>query len=399
MAGDLCQKIPTHIILFHILPRLPVESLQRCKSVCQQWRSFLKTRYFASMCNRRLTNGSTVDQSCHKLLFLPCYDNYEPGFRIMDCEAPDDGGGLSSQWNPLPFKYSGQDKIRIQTSLHGLVCICVQYEDWYRSKTELVLWNPLTRKYKMLGKTNPHMESYFPEVRALGLYYSGMSDDDDKEYKLLTVSYKQSFHIYSLKSDSWRKVDLADNYQTLISDLELGWEMISDSTWFNGNLYFLKGRLVLKFDTNVEKFTIIPTHPSLNDLDVKRMTMDVHKGVMHLGVHYETSQHQNSKKAHIQLWKMTEDENWDKVGVPFRIDISMYPFSRLRNKTWLMVESIKRGYFDKEEKKLHKVDYSKSYTKGKNCVTNAKSTQIISIYDSLAKVNYIESFLSIDGSI
>nr|XP_043636124.1 putative F-box protein At5g51000 [Erigeron canadensis] len=319
----------------------------------------------------------------------------------MNCEAPD-CDGLISQYYPLPFK-SMQNKISSQTSLHGLVCICAKF-GIYVYKTELVIWNPLTGEYKMIGKPNPHMESsYFSEVKALGLYHSGMFDD--KDYKLLTVSSDRSVHIYSLKSDSWTKVDSSDNYQTL-SDLEFGREMINSSTWFNGHLYFLTERFaVLKFDTNVERFTIIPTHPSLNDFDVKRLTKDVQKGVIHLGVHYETSQHRTAKKAHIQLWKMIEDENWEKIGVSFRIDISMHPFSWLRNKTWLMVESVqkeyKRGYgreYDKEEK-LHKVGYNKSYTKGKNCVTNAKSAPIISLYDGHAKVNYIESFLSIDGSI
>nr|XP_043638141.1 F-box protein At2g07140-like [Erigeron canadensis] len=293
----------------------------------------------------------------------------------MDCEAPD--GGLIAERYHLPsLKYLYKVKVNAQTSLHGLICVCGK-------NNKLVLWNPLTGEFKVL--INPCAK----KVKVLGLYYTGTSN---KDYKLLSVTSILNVHTYSLKSNSWRKVDSIDNYQTL-SDLGVRRGAISSSTWFNGNLYFLIERSVLKFDTQMEKFTIIPTHPSFKDLNIKVLTMNLKKGVIHLGVKYETeiSLHQQSKKACIQLWRMTTDEIWEKVGLSYRVDISMDPFHWLRNKTWLMIESL--------DQKLYKVDCSKSYTKGKKFITGGKSVPIVKMDEGYAKLNYMESFMPIDGSI
>nr|XP_043638142.1 putative F-box only protein 15 [Erigeron canadensis] len=313
------HKIPTHIIFFHILPRLSVDSLQRCKRVCKEWDSFLETRFFVNMHIRHylLTNGSTY-QPRPKFLFLN-----EKRFRIIDCEAPCDG--LKDHGHALPFE-ANLRSIDIQTSLHGLVCVggwfgksLFQRDDYF----DLVLWNPLTGQYKMLCKTHRHIQFDFSEVIALlGLYYC----DDD--YKLLTVSSNASVRIYSLKSDSWRWVDSTNNYQTLL-DLGLGTESppkisSSSSIWLSGNLYFLTKSYqrfpgssardcysILKFDSKMEYFTVIPTHPSLKALDLESVRMNVQKGVIHLGAKYKIS----LTKAYIQLWEMIGDETWEKVYV------------------------------------------------------------------------------------
>nr|XP_043626118.1 F-box protein At2g07140-like [Erigeron canadensis] len=380
------KGLPRRIIFFHILPRLPVSSLQRCRSVCKGWHSFLKSRLFANLHNRHLTNGSVV-QLRPKLLFLPREHPWS-GFRIMDCEAPGDGS-ISQVRYPLPFVPANTYFIQALSSLHGLVCVCLHKKN---QVTDLVIWNPLTGESKTLSKTNPCFNKlYFLHPMSLGLYYNAADDD----YKLLVVSsYDLGVHIYSLKSDSWRNVDSTDNYQTLSHFKPRraeGW-VLSNGTWSNGNLYFLYARnkrpwstdkkrrrqpSIIKFDAKIEKFTVIPTPPSLMDLDVTYSSMNVEGGIIHLGVKYETSRYVYSTNANIQMWRMIGDQgNWEKVGGQHKVDNLLEPLHWIGNKTWLMI---------KNGRDIYKVDHSKD-----KCILRNYMPQT---------VRYTESFISLDRSI
>ncbi|KAL6294835.1 hypothetical protein ACE6H2_002977 [Prunus campanulata] len=47
------QRLPTEIIFYHILPRLPPEALMRCKYVCKSWSSLIRSPSFVTDFNDR----------------------------------------------------------------------------------------------------------------------------------------------------------------------------------------------------------------------------------------------------------------------------------------------------------------------------------------------------------
>ncbi|PQP92687.1 hypothetical protein Pyn_26998 [Prunus yedoensis var. nudiflora] len=46
-------ELPTEIIFYHILPRLPPEALMRCKYVCKSWSSLIRSPSFVTDFNDR----------------------------------------------------------------------------------------------------------------------------------------------------------------------------------------------------------------------------------------------------------------------------------------------------------------------------------------------------------
>ncbi|KAI3814699.1 hypothetical protein L1987_14343 [Smallanthus sonchifolius] len=123
-------------------------------------------------------------------------------FFSIDCDAPDEGFSTLT----LPFKASDPDNVSILASCNGMICIGMQkrisYVDEY---ADLILWNPLTSEYKTLSKTNSNRECYEKSCSCDGfrMYYSSSEDD----YRLLRVTKSCNAYIYSLKSDSWRKIE------------------------------------------------------------------------------------------------------------------------------------------------------------------------------------------------
>ncbi|KAI3524502.1 hypothetical protein L1887_03160 [Cichorium endivia] len=105
-----------------------------------------------------------------------------------------------------------------------------RYDDKYYY---LVLWNPVTGDYKRLSKSNSYKECYEVTGRAYGLYYSN-SDDD---YKLLIVTHDHYACIYSLKSNSWRKLDSKEDLKRIQYVVSESW---GESLLQNDKLFFLK---------------------------------------------------------------------------------------------------------------------------------------------------------------
>ncbi|KAJ9542051.1 hypothetical protein OSB04_028557, partial [Centaurea solstitialis] len=156
------------------------------------------------------------NQNHHKQLIVPSTRPWKY-FRTIDCETPQ--VGLSSN-RSLPFKANGND-FSIIASLDGLVCVGIDllrhswgtHSSWCRY-LDIILWNPLTGDYKTLSKDISHANCFRIPARGYGLYYS-RSDDD---YKLLRVTESVDAYIYSLKSNSWRKMD-GDGELTKVASL------------------------------------------------------------------------------------------------------------------------------------------------------------------------------------
>ncbi|KAJ9542056.1 hypothetical protein OSB04_028562, partial [Centaurea solstitialis] len=203
------------------------------------------------------------DQNHHRLLILPT-TNLCRYFRTIDCETPE--AGLSAN-RSVPFE-ANSNEMSIISSLNGLT----------------------------LSKYISHGIRY-------ELYYSCCDDD----YRLLCLTLHSDAYIYSLNSDSWRKVELPScpPLQHLMS-----------SCLLNENLYFLEqsrkaphlwSYLILRFNTSTEKFTKIAA-PSLRDVTKYCFSLTVVSGCVYLCA---------SSKEHswdeLELWKMDRDGEWTKV--------------------------------------------------------------------------------------
>nr|GFC28691.1 hypothetical protein [Tanacetum cinerariifolium] len=232
--------------------------------------------------------------------------------------------------------------------------------------SHLILWNPLTNEYKRLSKFNSHEECN--NIRNLGshfgLYYNCCEDD----YKLLFVdSPENKAYIYSLKSDSWRKVDAFQSTHTLYHG---HW---SPCTYLNENLFFVQehsnGRSssIIRFDTKTERLLMIDT-PYV-DANRNRYaystTIMVMSNCIHVCVKYDTNtKYPRSdlrwRETYIKLWKLDEYGNMKQVVTyqlrPLVYGISksyLIPFHLMRNGNWLMRDGWSQNL------KVYKVDLKK----------------------------------------
>ncbi|XP_024961208.1 F-box/kelch-repeat protein At3g06240-like [Cynara cardunculus var. scolymus] len=344
----MANMLPDDILLFQILPRLPARSIGRSMCVCKQWHSFLTTPVFTKMHLHHVNN-----QNHHKLLVVsttnPC--KY---FQTIDCETPELG---LSAIRSLPFEANSKEMLVI-SSLNGLVCVSIdsllhgslRYSD-------IILWNPLTGDYKMLSKDNSNGKNFRIAAKGYGLYYSSCDDD----HRLLRVTQSGDAYIYSLKSDSWRKVE------STICCLLKYWNL---SCVLNEKLYFLaQGRnkmnvwsyLIIRFDTKTETFTEIAA-PCLEYIGTSCLKLKVVSECIHLCVSSKGIKSWDK----LEVWKMDGDGEWTKT-VSYCDKLCKHVFSRplylMKNGNWL-VGSKGKGYVYKVDLEMKTAKEVCAYTDG-----------------------------------
>ncbi|KAI3711766.1 hypothetical protein L1987_70312 [Smallanthus sonchifolius] len=315
-------ELPPDLILFNILPRLPAKTAVRFKSVCKQWRSFLNTRTFYNLHHHHVTTNP--HQNNHKLLLLSIPTQYN--FFTIDCDAPDEGFTTLT----LPFEACDPDNMSILASCNGMICIGMKKRSYAVDEyADLILWNPLTSEYKTLSKTNSNRECYEKSCSCDGftMYYTSSQDD----YRLLRVTKSSNAYIYSLKSDSWRKIESKGSnwnfYQWMPSVL------------LDEKVYFLNQRRtkvwIIRFDTKTEKFTKIanPSFRKQKPAFWKSWSFSVERGCIQLYL-------RNSNDGRIYLWRMNGDGDWSNVEMTYlpkpSLNYYLSPLHLMRNGNWIM---------------------------------------------------------------
>ncbi|GKC25362.1 F-box/kelch-repeat protein-like protein [Tanacetum coccineum] len=343
-----------------ILLWLPVRSLICCLRVSKQWHSIIKSPMFANMHLKRITHGD--HQNNHKLLML--YRNIPCTFSIFDCETLEVG-----PCRPVPFEVV-KGNICIKSSCNGLVLVTLAKDVNDKMLSDIILWNPLTGDYKTLTTKPKYYKEFYSRGNVFEMYYNSSEED----YRILRITYSSNVYIYSLKSDTWRRIKLKDAFQSL---------PLFPDNWFAGtcwnqNIYFHKdGNKSVRFDTKTEKFTVIET-PFNQERTYSNF--NVQRGCMYLCVKYYIQSHSSSKE-YIELWKMHEDGDWEKVAT-YTQDAYLHQFLRplhlMRDGNWLM-QTRSTGY------ELYKVDLENKHNEGSQRLNNFNCSE---------GGKYIETFVS-----
>ncbi|KAI3524213.1 hypothetical protein L1887_02865 [Cichorium endivia] len=289
--------LPPDITFYHILPRLPGKSVARFTRVSKQWHSFIRTHGFHKMHLHHVINDH---QNHQKLLFLP--HNRPWDFQTIDCETPEDGITVS---RPLPFKVRPGQKISIVASLHGMVCVGLRKRGLI---FDLILWNPVTGDYKTLSKPGSHINDCHKfHKNKFGLYYSSSEED----YKLVSLTCNLSnVYIYSLKSDSWRKVETPSWTSDQFSNQKAPSVLLNEKFYFLNRLSSArKSYSIVMFDTQIEKLRDIET-PHFGNRWTDCVDFMVVKDCIHFCVAIIIS---TRRYDTIEQWRMDGDGDWTKV--------------------------------------------------------------------------------------
>ncbi|PIM97035.1 hypothetical protein CDL12_30502 [Handroanthus impetiginosus] len=172
-----------------ILRRLPVKSLKRFRAVAKSWCSLIDSENFIKLHLRQ----SLVTNSNRHLILGGL------GLYSVDLDLLDKAHVITT-----PFYYKSVDGIC--NSCNGIVLVMSEPP---------VLWNPFSREYKILPNCSVQLptplESYSKTVYGFG-YDS--RNDDYKVVRVVEFRHRLSYMwlasettIYSLKSNSWRRIE------------------------------------------------------------------------------------------------------------------------------------------------------------------------------------------------
>ncbi|KAM1363558.1 hypothetical protein TB2_028002 [Malus domestica] len=195
-------------LIFEILLRLPPEGLLRCLCVSKSWNATIHDKNFIKSHLQR-----SIQTNSFGSLFV-YVGFYHDGRKLKFSTIYNDGtieqatgigqSPLQDVEGRIPFPYT-------LVSCNGIICIRTETVD---KVEEFVLWNPSIQKFKKIPSPTfeqpPSSDIYLH--RRYGFGYDSANDD----YKLLGIAMffvnwdlnisVHQYQIYSLKSNSWRKI-------------------------------------------------------------------------------------------------------------------------------------------------------------------------------------------------
>ncbi|KAL7210299.1 hypothetical protein ACSBR1_031794 [Camellia fascicularis] len=177
-------------LILEILLRLPVKSLLRFRSACKSWCTMISRPQFVKKHLSLITKDDTINPWRIMIRYL----FHKPKSCSLD-SVFDGAYGYAVNLN-YPLKTLRLDA-GIEGSCDGLVCVYFvkNYDDI------IYIWNPTTGKHKILPS--------FGKGFILGISYGFGYDSSNDDYKVVRISnFNDSLEvkIYSLRTDSWRKI-------------------------------------------------------------------------------------------------------------------------------------------------------------------------------------------------
>ncbi|KAE7995678.1 hypothetical protein FH972_000449 [Carpinus fangiana] len=206
MANELPEDLLTLILLW-----LPVVSLLRFKCVCKSWYALITHQNFVRkhLLHNKNSNTHLLLKTSNKTMedYVVSTISYEE-LQISPLTQP-----LPPQY----FENGAEFGIGVVGSCNGLVCLRAY------NTLNVVIWNPTTRETKVVPESNLPIfapAGYCTRIQGMGFGFDAKTND----YKIINFvsMYERNFddyfmkdvkeiiyqkEVYSLSTDSWRKVD------------------------------------------------------------------------------------------------------------------------------------------------------------------------------------------------
>ncbi|TKY49736.1 F-box/kelch-repeat protein [Spatholobus suberectus] len=253
------NSIP-HDLALNILSRLPVKSLNRLRCVHTSWSNLLENPQFMRM---YLRNFLSEDNDGSLLLLSQQASEGIPNLFLVSGERFEKKVKLD--W-PSPCLEEDVINIKIlDYCVNGTIGL-IRYKRRYGDEN-VMLWNPATKEFRVIPSVLPQMQGAGFSVNIHGFGYDHVNDD----YKLLQHAAcfvdgsanieKDLWQIYSLKRNSWKKLDLNMTRASRI------WNPFGSAVNLNGSLHWWGSKhhdkgteedLLISFDVSNEVFHTTP---------------------------------------------------------------------------------------------------------------------------------------------
>ncbi|XP_022030283.1 F-box/kelch-repeat protein At3g06240-like [Helianthus annuus] len=255
------DHIGDDMIFEEILTRLPAKAVCRFKCVSKHWCYELSTPKFVFIHTLRVGNSTK-----NKLLSLK-----ENSIVVDDIVSGDLGDDTIKTVNfPLEVHPSS---LSIICSFNGLILVSIKRI--HNESNDLVLWNPTTRRFKLIS------DDYF--IRYFGRHNDtgGMYLYEDNDLKVLHINCYWDVvtaRVYSPRHDSWRKLNFLNGTQ--FASNFYSW---SSGVYSGKTIYFIVSnywippgeRNIVAFDVISESFSLLrfPEHIEVNPCQVLFLTI------------------------------------------------------------------------------------------------------------------------------
>jgi len=261
-------------LFFSILSKLPIKSLKRFGCVRKSWSFLIDNPHFMTLYrNSFLTNDNSYYDDTSLLLHKKIEPQDSDDFHEETFELYSDSGErfenmVKLDWPSIKFdpmywdnpEYDSGFNILGSCSVHGTLCLlCARQKN-------IILWNPTTREFKLLP---PSPFDYGPNWAVVVDHHGFGYDCVNGDYKVMChgivigeINYSPyMWEIYSLRSNSWRKLDVNMEYKP-----------IGDQVCIDGFSHCLcksathNEAYLLSFDLSNEIFLATPIPSDMDDL-------------------------------------------------------------------------------------------------------------------------------------
>lgn len=315
LSNEKVSKFIPNDLVFSILSKLPQKSLNRFKCIRKTWSMLFQNPNFLKMYQTRfISNNSYYNDACVLLKQTPL-DFEKHSLLYLFSGERFDNKVVKLDW-PSTFQDDDHDfNVNILGSgIDGILCI---YSEGIISK--VVLWNPAIDEFRVIPlKPTVSVPSYITDFdRLYGFGYDYVRDDfkviryvnfftnlhyllDDQIDESSNIFYDPLWEIYSLKSNSWRKLDLdiPRSPDSMINSLDQVYvngicHWFGDSETNNDNLslvsfdlgnevVFLTSIPILMDDSN--NFELVDTHLMVLNESIALISSDAETNTFHISI-------------------------------------------------------------------------------------------------------------------
>ncbi|PIA57850.1 hypothetical protein AQUCO_00500044v1 [Aquilegia coerulea] len=379
-------------VVYHILLWLPVVSLLRFKSVCKAWCSLIGSSDFITQ-HLHLSNLRDNDKVI--VLGPSQFDiRSEPCFSLNFLLLSGNNFQVSTTLD-LPHRFD--DRLSCHgdiISCNGIICQVHKF-DSIVDPHDVSLWNPATKQFKLLPKSEVPLPQ---ELGLVDLSYGFGFDILTNDYKVVRIisegignTLKRRVEVYSLNMDSWRNIDVVLPVDiNVVSDPKAPFRngIYCWSGWdsFMENGLSINRNIILSFDFSKEVFGTMPVPDvCLNLQDCKLKLALLRENIACIEWVYHPPEREN---WNCKIWVLNEygvKESWTKL---YTIVLDSKAFPRLLSMNGMIIW-IKNYQFTSESRL---------------CLYNTITQELKSLpYDGtfplyLQVANYKESLVSIESA-
>lgn len=387
------EKVGTYIhddITFSILSKLPIKSLKRFGCVRKSWSLLFENPFFMNMVrNNILSDDPSYHHNVSLMLMRGCPDK-DLFMGVLYSFSGEKFENKAKLNLPNPFQEGSETPYRLHHfdildlgGFNDFICVKCNLRHNYKYDVRFALWNPITDEFKVIPHSSNRIHPFGANASHDVINFHSSSyvcgfgyDSRTNDYKMINyvmflapfprcIGYKPLgdtpepfWKIYSLRSNSWRKLDIVMPIPQFFST--------KDKVYMNGICHWcciimhsdskFESKLV-SFDLNKEVFFTTPIPSDIDDGSYFEKQLVVLNGYIAL-ITYE----EQMTTCNISiLGELSVKESWIKLFIIGPLHCVEEPFGMTKGKIIFRKKDRKINWFDLRTQMIEVLDLEGEY--------------------------------------